>query len=644
MRFTDDFIDEIKARLRPSEVIGRRVKLRRQGREFAGLSPFNKEKTPSFFVNDEKGFYHCFSSGKHGDIFSFLQETEGMSFPEAVEALAGEAGLALPAPDPKAERRAEQRNTLLDWITAAQAFYEAALRRAYGKEARAYLERRGLKPDEWKRFGIGYAPDQRTALKDELVAKGAKPAELVEAGLLIQPDDGGSPYDRFRGRVMFPIHDARGRLVSFGGRALSKEARAKYLNGPDTPLFHKGMTLYRYTEARKAANDPKASMKNLIVVEGYLDAIACVRAGVGQAVAPLGTALTEDQMKLAWRVGGEPLLCFDGDNAGRRAAFRVVERALPLLEPGKSLRFIHLDEGNDPDDLLREEGPAALKRALEGGIPLVDMVWRREYEAEPLETPEARAGLKRRLFEAVGEIKDDSVREQYRAELLSRFDALTKPARPQARNGGTGRPWTPRRPMEDWERGGPTGELKARAGKKGGAELMSRALLYAAIERPELSDLFAEELIEMEFADAPLARLRDALIESGESGETLDIEGLRSHFARLGLSDRLGALDSERRLLLATFSGDLSNPEKASDSWRRAYEVYASRRAAEEERAHARRAVVDDPSEKSLERFRSARSLQTRPSDEAEPDTGRDSGFDDRISAIFEKALKKKRK
>lgn len=640
MRFNDDFIEELKSRLRPSEVIGRRVKLRRQGREFSGLSPFNKEKTPSFFVNDEKGFYHCFSSGKHGDIFSFLQETEGLSFPEAVERLAGEAGMALPAQDPEAERRAEQRKTLLDWIAAAQAFFEASLRRGAGAGAREYLERRGLKPDDWARFGIGYAPDSRTALKDELIAKGAKPAELVEAGLLIGPDDGGAPYDRFRDRVMFPIHDTRGRLVAFGGRALNKEARAKYLNSPDTPLFHKGTLLYRFPEARKCAMDPKAAAKNLIVVEGYLDAIACARAGIGQGVAPLGTAVTEDQLRLAWRVGGEPVLCFDGDDAGRRAAYRVIDRALPLLEPGKSLRVIHLPEGRDPDDILREEGGAALKRALEGGMPLVDLVWRREVEAEPLQTPEQRAGLKQRLFKVVSEIKDESVRDLYRAELLQRFDALTRPQR-QSPPQGQRRPWKPRR--EPFETARPTGELKAKAGRKG-SDLVARALLYAAVERPELALDYAEELARVEFLDPGLTSMRDRVVESAAAGETLDNEGVRSHLARLGLSDRLEALDSERRLLLATLSGGLEPLEQARASWRRAYNVYASRRAAEEERAHARRAIVDHPTEQNLERFRGARIRPLSEPAEMESGGGPSGDFTGRISAIFEKALKNKRK
>ena len=237
MRFDDRFLDEIKSRLRLSDVIGKTVKLRRQGREYVGLSPFTKEKSPSFFVNDDKGFFHDFSSGKHGDLIGFLQETERLTFVEAVERLAAEAGLALPEPDPQAAAQEKKRQGLTDWLDAAAGWFEAELRRPVGKPARDYLSKRGLPEGDWSRFRLGFSPPGRTALKDYLIAKGARPAELIEAGLLIAPEDGGAPYDRFRDRIIFPITDGRGRIVSFGGRAMDPEARAKYLNGPDTALF-----------------------------------------------------------------------------------------------------------------------------------------------------------------------------------------------------------------------------------------------------------------------------------------------------------------------------------------------------------------------------------------------------------------------
>ena len=298
MKFDDRFIDELKSRLRLSDVIGRTVVLKRQGREYRGLSPFTKERTPSFYVNDEKGFFHDFSSGKHGDLIGFLQETERLSFREAVERLAAEAGVPLPAPDPRSQALEKRRLGLQDWLEEAAKWFEAQLRRPQGEGARAYLDKRGLSPDDWERFRLGLAPTGRTGLKDHLIAKGAAPDDLVEAGLLVAPEDGGASFDRFRDRVIFPITDTRGRVVSFGGRALSADARAKYLNGPESPLFHKGQTLYGLPEARKllhladSGGSDGTGAAGLVVVEGYMDAIACQRAGV-PAVAPLGTALTE---------------------------------------------------------------------------------------------------------------------------------------------------------------------------------------------------------------------------------------------------------------------------------------------------------------------------------------------------------------
>ncbi|MDI1363374.1 MAG: DNA primase, partial [bacterium] len=387
MRFDDRFLEELKTRLRPSDVIGKSVKLRRQGREYAGLSPFTKEKSPSFFVNDDKGFYHCFSSGKHGDIISFLQETERLTFTEAIERLAAEAGMSLPEPDPRAAFEDKKRAGLGDWMELAVAWFEAELRRPVGQAARAYLERRGLPESEWSRFHIGFAPNSRTGLKDYLIAKGAQPGDLVEAGVLIAPEDGGAPYDRFRDRIIFPITDTRGKAVSFGGRAMDPAARAKYLNGPETSLFHKGRLLYGLYEARKILHAAQAAAPTgdnpMVVVEGYMDVIACHRAGVA-AVAAMGTAMTEEQMEVLWRLHPEPTLCFDGDKAGQRAASRAMDRALPLLKPGRSFRFSLVSGGKDPDDVLREQGPAALRAQLAATTPFVEQLWNRERDLEPL--------------------------------------------------------------------------------------------------------------------------------------------------------------------------------------------------------------------------------------------------------------------
>ena len=366
MRYPQSFIEDLKARLPVSEVVGGRVQLKRAGREWKGLSPFNKEKTASFFVNDQKQAWFDFSSGKNGSIFDFVMLTEGLSFPEAVERLAAQAGMPLPKITREAEEEEHHRKSLHDVIELAAKFFETTLASRLGAKARGYLADRGIEPATQLKFRMGYAPGERFALKEHLGAQGVSVETMIEAGLLVHGDDIPVPYDRFRDRVMFPISDVRGRVVAFGGRALEKDVAAKYLNSPETPLFHKGGLLYNGAAARQAVHDGA----QLIVVEGYIDVIAMVTAGYPAAVAPLGTALTEDQLGILWKMSDEPMLCFDGDGAGRRAAFRAVDMALPRLMPGKSLSFALLPEGQDPDDLIRSAGRAAMADVLAGARPL----------------------------------------------------------------------------------------------------------------------------------------------------------------------------------------------------------------------------------------------------------------------------------
>jgi len=383
MKFPDSFLDEIRARLPVSQVVSRRVPLKRAGREWKGLSPFNKEKTPSFTVNDQKGFYHCFSSGKHGDIFGFLMETEGLSFPEAVERLAGDAGVPMPKPDPQFERVARERLGLRDAVEAAALYFEEQLRTAEGRDALAYAQARGLAPATLKEFRIGYAPQSREALKTALLKKGFSEAQLLEAGLLIKPDDGRPSYDRFRERLTIPITDTRGRVIAFGARALDSASEPKYLNSPETKLFDKGSTIFNFARARKGAFD----RAEVIVVEGYMDVIALHQAGFDNVVATLGTAFTERQMEQLWVLAPEPIICFDGDKAGEAAAARAIDRMLPTLREGHSFRFAFLPQGSDPDDLVRNEGKGALAAILNGASPLIDVVWQRERQASPIDTP-----------------------------------------------------------------------------------------------------------------------------------------------------------------------------------------------------------------------------------------------------------------
>src|SRR5215218_4740299 len=401
MRFTPQFLDDLRARLPVSEVVGRRVKLKRAGREWKGLSPFQQEKSPSFTVNDQKGFYHDFSSGKHGDIISFLMETEGVGFTEAVERLAAMAGVPLPAATPDAARHEQRRKTLYDVMELTAKFFADTLASRNGAKARGYLGDRAISPAVQLQFRIGYAPPERFALKEHLGSHGIPTPDMIEAGLLVAGDDIPVPYDRFRDRVMFPITDLRGRVIAFGGRALEKDSQAKYLNSPETPLFHKGGTLYNIAAARAAAHKGAP----VIAVEGYVDVIAMVTAGFDATVAPLGTALTADQLVLLWKMADEPTLCFDGDDAGRRAAYRAVDLALPLIAPGKSLRFASLPDGHDPDDLVRAGGREAVAEVLGGARPLADVLWQRETEAGGFDTPERRAALEARINEVTAALK-----------------------------------------------------------------------------------------------------------------------------------------------------------------------------------------------------------------------------------------------
>ncbi len=572
MRFDEAFLDEIKSRLRPSDVIGRTVKLQKRGREFVGLSPFTKEKTPSFYVNDDKGQFFDFSSGKTGDLIAFLQESERLSFVEAVERLAAEAGLSLPAPDPRAAETERKRQGLTDWTELAAQWFTRMLGGPQGAGARAYLERRGLPATEWERFRLGFAPASRTGLKDYLVTKGARPAELVEAGLLIAPEDGGAPYDRFRDRIIFPIVEGRGRIVSFGGRAMDPEARAKYLNGPETEIFHKGRILYGLPEARRllAAAPPDAAPP-LVVVEGYMDVIACQRAGIA-AVAPLGTALTEEQMELLWRRHAEPTLCFDGDRAGRQAAFRAMDRALPLLTPGRSFRYSVVEGGKDPDDVLREQGAAALRSQLSRTTGFSEMLFRRELEAEPLDTPERRAGLKARLRAAAGRIADRDLQSAYRDDLLARFEAAL-PARPPAgaggaeyrrRGGGPGRAWIDPAPT-------PLGRSAARR-LAAALDLAAAALMKRALADPAcLDDGLESPFAAGGFGEPALAGLAKEIIRLRLESEHLDSQGLARHLAGGDFEALLTDIDRAAAKSGAPFLKPDVSLEDARSQWSQAF-------------------------------------------------------------------------
>jgi len=565
MRFTPQFLDELRARLPVSEVVGRRVKLRKAGREWKGLSPFNTEKTPSFFVNDQKAMWFDFSSGKNGNIFDFVMLTEGVSFPEAVERLAGHAGVPMPAYSPEAEAREERRKTLHDIVELAAKFFETTLASRHGARGRGYLADRGLSSATQLKFRLGYAVGEQYALKEHLGAAKIPVEDMIEAGLIVAGEDIAVPYDRFRDRIMFPISDWRGRVIAFGGRALEKEVSAKYLNSPETPLFHKGGTLYNIAAARKAAHEGAT----VIAVEGYVDVIAMVTVGYEATVAPLGTALTADQLALMWRMADEPILCFDGDDAGRRAAYRAADLALPLLKPGKSLKFAALPDGQDPDDLARSGGREAIADVLAAANPLARIIWSRETEVGPFDTPERRAALEARLSVVTAGIADETVRRYYRQDFGVRLRQLFAPAEvvtrrhgfdSKGRRGGL----TPRGSSGGNLGRGQFGEQPYVAasphlaagplhrGHRAAIPRREALILQAALNHPWLLHDHLEELAAAEFRHGDSQKLKSALVDvfahstensgQGAGGESEHAE-LIAELTRRGFANVLSRIE-----------------------------------------------------------------------------------------------------
>ncbi len=611
MRFPPQFLDELRARLPVSEVVGRRVKLRKQGREWVGLSPFNQEKTPSFTVNDQKGFYHDFSSGKHGDIFAFLIETEGLSFSEAVERLAGLAGLPMPSVSQETQAQERRRKTLYEVLDLAAKFFEATLSSRAGARARGYLADRGLDPGLQLTFRLGYAPAERFALKEHLGGHGVPVEDMVEAGLLIAADDIPVPYDRFRDRIMFPITDARGRVIAFGGRALAKDAPAKYLNSPETPLFHKGATLYNIGPARAAAHRGAP----VVAVEGYIDVMAMTAAGFEATVAPLGTALTEDQLQLLWKMADEPILCFDGDKAGLRAAYRAIDMGLPHLKPGKSLRFAMLPAGQDPDDLVRSGGREAVAEVVTAARPLAELVWTRETETGAFETPERRAALEARIGALIAGIRDEAVRRYYRQDMDGRLRRLFAPA--MAREGRNEPVWG--RPRQ-----GRTGAWRGAGGRAASAHETLRPaspklatssvvrslrstvparealILLAAVNHPWLIESEAETLAHLEFRSPDADRLRRALLDATAHQPKIESRRLRSDLEERGLLQILTRVDAAVTHPSDWPAQETAAPEDVSRWWKHVVILHHKARTLNRELKEAEQALGSEPNEGNL--------------------------------------------
>lgn len=536
MALSPQFLDELKHRFTLSDVVGRQVKLVRAGREHQGLCPFHNEKTPSFTVNDQKGFYHCFGCGAHGSVIDFVMGTQGMEFMEAIEMLAGEAGMEMPRQTPEQIERDKKRGTLSDAMDAVAKWYAAQLKGQIGRAAHDYIKGRGLTDETIERFGLGYAPGARTSLKDALIARGVGEDQLIETGMLIKPEGGGASYDRFRDRLMFPITDRQGRVIAFGGRALSADAKAKYLNSPETTLFHKGATLYNWANARAASYDAGQVM----VVEGYMDVIALAQYGIDYAVAPLGTALTEEQISHLWQMADEPILSFDGDNAGMRAASRAVERALPMLKPGKSLRFIIMPEGDDPDSLVQREGKHAIEKLIDNADPLVNVLWRNLTEGVPVDTPERRAGLEKKIFGVLSEIEDENVKKLYQTEFRNRIWELFRPQKQTVQMGGirsnskAGGFKLQRKNaggMQPWQQSGGLKHTSFAQGDKARpvTDRMEKVILLTLVHHPEILIKHEELVASLELSTTGLDGIRNALLEMAAAGETLDHEAVITH-------------------------------------------------------------------------------------------------------------------
>jgi DNA primase len=517
MSFPPGFLDELRARVPLSETIAKRMTITRAGREFKGCCPFHGEKTPSFYVNDAKGFFHCFGCGAHGDVIGFVMRYDRLGFVETIESLAQQAGLEVPRLSREEVEKASKQKTLHQLCEAACAFFEQHVRQKNGRAAYEYLKGRALSDDAMSRFRLGYAPAEGGLLVTHLKQQGYELPQMMEVGLVRKSEQRGDHYSFFRDRVMFPVTDRRGRVVAFGGRIMSGDG-PKYINSPDHPLFHKGKLLYSLPRAAEAASRGAP----VVVVEGYMDVISMVEAGFAGAVAPLGTALTENQMEELWKLGSNaPVLCFDGDAAGQRAATRALERALPLLGPSRSIKFAFITSAKDPDDLIRASGPKAMQTVIDQAIPLSDMIWKVETEGKDFSTPEARAGLKAALLAYAEKMTEAEVKTFYRTEFTKRIDAAYgwKSLRNQPRrNAPQGTPILARSlpPNPDGQR--------------------QRLAIAGLLRQPSLFEQLSEELVALNLT-GPLDNLWQAVVSTLEMSPELDSAALRSCLYTKGLQD-----------------------------------------------------------------------------------------------------------
>lgn len=605
MPFSPNLLEEIQRRTDIVQLVGRRVKLVRKGQAFWGCCPFHKEKSPSFKVENSRRTYKCFGCGKGGDAFRWLMETEGLSFPESVERLAGEAGVELPKWTREDDAREEKKKSLYEIIEATCVFFEEQLLAKGGTEARDYLRARGLNGEIAKAFRLGYAPSGHATLIEHLKTKNITLDDMVAAGVVRAAGEDRSARDFFFDRLMFPISDARGRIIAFGGRALSPDAKPKYINTGDTTLFSKGHLLYNFARARPAA----IKSQEIIVAEGYMDVIALVRAGFEASVAPLGTALTEDQLHLIWRTAPEPILAFDGDEAGLRAAHRAAHLALPHLKAGYSLRFAFLPAGEDPDSLIRTGGTAAMKKALDAALPLSQMLWRAETEGKDFSTPERRAGLERALGEIVAAISDAKIADYYRRDFEQKvFDAFKRrPSQPRFEPRGRQMP-----PRPGLYGGGEKvssavkASLLARSGRHGARHLKESEIAALIVAEPEIVERHGELLADLPFLDSELDRLRQQLLNLAASGRRLEKQGLENHLVHLGMADLVARL---RARPMGAPADAMSQTDDAKDADARFLKAASDLREMAEREPERVRAMERFKSEGTEESWRDAQKL-----------------------------------
>ncbi len=538
MAVPPEFLEDLRNRIPVSDVVRRHVQLRKQGREWAGLSPFNKEKTPSFFVNDDKRFYHCFSSGKHGDVFTFLMDVTGLTFREAVESVAGMAGMDVPSDGPEAEERRQVTKGVQETLSLATEYYESQLRMPAGRQALEYLRGRGLDDATIRRFRLGFAPPAYGSLAASLAPDGVTKEMLADAGLMKLREDGRFS-DYFHGRVMFPITDRQGKVIAFGGRVMG-ESQPKYLNSPETAAFHKSRVLYGLAQAREAAH----KSGRILVVEGYMDVIALAQAGIAEAVAPLGTAVGEDQIRLLWTLAVEPVLCLDGDRAGKAAAIRAAERAMPLLQPGRSLRFAMLPAGEDPDTLVRKASVERIDSLIEAADSLEAVIWQAEWDRNTPTSPERRAAFHRAILDRVRQVGDETVRGYYEQSIREKLRETFAAARPSAAG------WQERR----FRQGPETRQVppvRRRADPRRLGHQRERAMIGLLALHPEIIGDVAEQVALLDLGGGALDTLRNRIMSLGVASNTLDAAALASQISKTGLGSSPEASAAVERELAA---------------------------------------------------------------------------------------------